>query len=461
MPSQLFPAAPLSNLMKGNTWLTLLCSLITTRKKRQSASTFWVHVREAQEVSVSVEADVAAISLDKKHNFIFSLILISLFLISSVSIIHAENYPVAQTYLHSFNNGITVYSGVFALNTDISLDTSTYFKYTVDLINPSFGDGGVGGAGGESGKILPDGLKKVAAISGASTASSSGGGSGFSVQDARNELTAGVTHNFNNIVGTEIYYDYSKERDYTSNTPTITLKKDLFEKNTTLTAAYSRSMDQVYGKFMDKTENRDSDNYFLGVTQVISPFTVARAGYSRSKVNGFTSEGVRLVPVDGATQASCTDKSVTCVDEAFPDSRSKDVYLFGINHYFKDGFVYLLDRSAIRFTFRYYTDDWNINSHTEDLEYYIYISDQDILRLNFRYYDQSKAYFVKTSYTSSDLYKSTSPQLESFNSQLIGIKLSHQLEDIPGGYVEGKYEYYTESINVNANVFMFGVKFTF
>lgn len=420
-------------------------------------------MREAQEVSVSAEADVAVINLDKNRNFVVSLILISLLLMSSVPVIHAENYPVAQIYIHDFNNGISVYTGVFALNKDISFETSTYFKYTIDLINPSFGDGGTGGGtgGGESGKKEMNGLKKVAAISGASTAVSSGGGSGFSTLDTRNELTAGITHNFNNIIGAEVYYDYSKETDYTSNTPTITLKKDLFEKNTTLTAAYSRSMDQVYGKFMNTTENRDSDNYFLGVTQVISPFTVGRAGYSHSKVNGFTSEGVRLVPIDGVTQASCIDKSATCVDEVFPASRSRDAYLFGINHYFKDGFIYLMDRSAIRFTFRYYTDDWNINSHTEDIEYYMTISDQDILRLNFRYYDQSKAYFVKTAYVSSDLYKSTSPQLEGFNSQLIGIKLSHQLEDFPGGSIEGKYEYYTESINVNANVFMFGVKFTF
>ena len=33
----------------------------------------------------------------------------------------------------------------------------------------------------------------------------------------------------------------------TSDNPTITLKKDLFEKNTTLTLTYSQNIDQVYG----------------------------------------------------------------------------------------------------------------------------------------------------------------------------------------------------------------------
>ena len=414
-------------------------------------------VREAQVLSGSAVVVVAAINFYKKPGFTYCLILLSLIFIFSVSTIQAEDLPPAQIYIHDFNNGITVYTGVFALNKDVSLDTSAYFKYTVDVINPSFGGGGEGGGtgnGNEAGKGIPKGLNKIAAISGASTAATSGGAG----QNTRNELTAGITHNFNNIVGIEMYYDYSKENHYTSNTPTITLKKDLFEKNTTLTLAYSQNIDQVYGKYMTQKEGRDTYNYFFGITQVISPVTVARVGYSRSKENGFTSEGVRLVPVDGATQASCTDKSLTCVDEEFPNNRSRDAYLFGVNHYFKDGIFAI---SAIRFTFRRYTDDWNIHSLTEDFEYYKYLSDQDILRLNFRYYDQSKAYFVKTTYTTTDLLKSTSPQLEAFNSQRFGIKLSHQLEDFPGSLIEGKYEYYTESINVHANIFMLGIRLSF
>ncbi len=120
-----------------------------------------------------------------------------------------------------------------------------------------------------------------------------------------------------------------------------------------------------------------------------------------------------------------------------------------------------MEKSAIRLTLRYYTDDWNIHSHTEEAEYYMYLSGQDILRLNLRYYDQSKAYFVKGAYTSPDLYKSSSPQIEAFNSQVVGVKLTHALEDFPGGSIEGKYEYYTQSINVHANIFMSGVRFTF
>lgn len=442
---------PWSNPGKGNIWQIPLCSLTTVRKKRLCGNTSSLHGREAQVVSVLVEAVVAAIKAMKRTGYRYFFILTCLFLLTFFSKnSRAEDYANADTYIHDFNNGIIVYSGVFALNKDITLDTSAYFKYTLDLINPSFFS--EEGEGEDEGHVKGD--KPVAAISGASAASGRGG-------DTRNELTAGITHNFADVIGIEMYYDYSKEGDYTSNTPTVTFKKDLFEKNTTLTLGYSKSMDQVYGKFMTGTKDRDTDNYFFGITQVISPVTVARAGYSRSKVTGFTSEGIRLVPIDGATQASCTDKSVTCVDEVFPDARSRNAYLFGINYYFKDGFIDLLKRSALRLTLRYYSDDWDIHSHTEEVEYYKYLSDQNIIRLNLRYYDQGKAFFVKDAYLNSDLFKSSSPQLTDFNSQLIGIKLTHALEDIEGGYIEGKYEYYTQSINVNANVFMLGVRFNF
>lgn len=111
----------------------------------------------------------------------------------------AEDYARAQTYFHSFNNNVKVLTAVFALNKDINLDTNTYFKYTVDIINPKL----------ES-EENEHGTAATTTTSGASTAA---GGSG--AKDVRNEITAGVTHNFNNIVGVELYYDYSKENDYT------------------------------------------------------------------------------------------------------------------------------------------------------------------------------------------------------------------------------------------------------
>lgn len=373
----------------------------------------------------------------------------------------AEDYAVAQTYWHGFNNGVDVYSGVFALNRDFTLDTAVYAKYTVDLINPSFGEDGHGGDEGDGDAIA---LGSVAAVSGASSAVTAGG-SGST--DTRHDITAGISHNFDNIIGVEVYYDFSREKDYTSHTPTVTLKKDLFDKNTTITAGFSRNMDSISGRFADGTRTRNTNNYFIGVTQVLSPFTVAQIGYSRNESRGFESEGIRLVPLDGVDPSTCTDKSATCVDEAFPSERNRNAYIFGVNHYFKDGPTAIFDHSSVKLTLRYYRDDWRIKSYMAEAEYYKYLTEQTVLRLNYRFYDQDKAYFVKDSYTAADEFKSASPQLEKFNSHLAGVKLTHNLRDdenYPGvrlSAIEAKYEYYVESIDVNAHVLMAALRFNF
>lgn len=371
----------------------------------------------------------------------------------------AEDYAAVQGYLHSFNNGVSVYSGVFALNKDVSLDTTVSFKYAVDLINPEGeddeeDDDDEGGGGGGS---------SVAAVSGASAAVGAG-------SDVRNDVMVGVTHNFGNVIGVEAYYDFSHEKDYVSHTPTVTLKKDLFEKNTTLTFGYSRNMDTISGQFMTDDADRTTDNFYFGITQVLSPQTIAQLGYSRSVSDGHLSEGIRLVPVDGATDTACsleTAPTASCVNEVFPSERKRNAYLAGVNHYFTGGLGGLLDRSAVRLAFRYYDDSWDINSWMGEAEFYKYLGESLVMRLDYRYYTQSAAFFVKDTYASADRFKTVSPQLEEKDTHLVGLKLAYLLSNPVSAWklavnsLEGKYEYYTESIGVNAHIFMGGLRLSF
>jgi len=383
-------------------------------------------------------------------------------LTASINSAGAEDYAAAQAYVHDFNNNITVYTGVFALNKDLSLDTSLYFKYTVDLINPPFGEGEGGGEHAVKGATYT--ATPVAAVSSASSAAAAG-------RDTRNEITAGFTHNFGNIIGVEAYYDFSKEKDYMSNTPTITLKKDLFDKNTTITLGYSINIDKINGQFMDRTEGRTTNNYFAGITQILSPQTIAQIGYARSDSSGFESEGIRLVPTDGTpvSQNTCTAISSTCATESFPSSRRRNAYIFGINQYFADGPTPVFRRSSLRLTLRYYTDSWDIKSRTAELEYYKYLTDDLIMRLDYRYYNQSKAFFVKDVYASTDEFRSSSPQLLKLSTNLGGIKFiynfpvrkSDDFSSLQLGGIEGKYEYYTETIGVHAHILMAGLRLIF
>ncbi len=369
----------------------------------------------------------------------------------------AEDYAAVQGYLHSFSNGVSVYSGVFALNKDVSLDTTVSFKYAVDLINPE-GEGGDDDGEEDGSDRL---FSSVAAVSGASSAVGAG-------SDVRHDITLGISHNFANVVGVEAYYDFSHEKDYSSSTPAITLKKDLFEKNTTITAGYSRNSDTISGMFLADEAERTTHNYFLGLTQVLSPVTVAQLGYSRSRSSGELTEGIRLVAVDGTDAATCVDLTVAgCVPEAFPSERKRNSYLAGVSHYFTEGLGGLLERSAVKLTFRYYDDSWDVNSWMGEAEFYKYLDEDLIMRLNYRFYTQSAAFFVKDSYSSGDVFKSASPQIEEKDTNLVGVKLIYLLANPAGAWklavnsLEGKYEFYTESIGVNAHIIMGGLRLSF
>jgi len=384
---------------------------------------------------------------------ILALCLVSAYIILSPGLASAEDYAAAQFYTHAFNNDTVVYTGVFALNKDFSLRTSGYVKYTVDFINPSFGEGGEGG-----GKSETNGANRALtnAVSSASAANSSGSNS-----DTRNELTVGLTHDFDNILGVEVYYDVSRENDYTSNTPTITLKKDLFGKNTTITASYSGSFDKVSGQFLTETKSRTTHNFFLGVTQLLSPRMFFQLGYTFTESTGQMTEGIRLVALNNVDASTCTDKSATCVNERFPGSRTRRAYVAGLSRYFTfEGLGGILNKAALKLTLRYYIDDWKIKSYMAGLEYDKHINENMLLSLNYRYYTQTEAFFVKDSYTSADPYKSASPQLEGVDTNLIGIKGTYFFpwNNSKNNYIEAKYEYYHESRGVFANVVMVGLK---
>lgn len=375
----------------------------------------------------------------------------------SPSTARAEEYAKAQAYIHAFSNGVTVYTGLFALNKEVDLNTSLYFKYNVDMINPSFLSEDGGGGGGDDDSLTGKG-SPVAAISGASSAVSAG-----NVSDTRHELTAGVTHNFDNLFSAEVYVDYSSEKDFQSLTPSITLSKDFFNKNTTLSIGYSMNQDSISGAFLAAPGDRTTNNYYIGLTQVVSPVTIAQVGYAKTVSRGLMSEGIRLVPLGGVDISTCTDLSATCVSEVFPSSRSRSSYMVGLSHYFIEGAGGTLDNSAIKFFLRYYDDDWDITSYAAETEWDKYLTSDLILALSYRFYTQSKAFFVQDSYVASDPYMTVSPQLDSFSSHLAGVKVSYALADEAGplGSIEGKYQLYVQSTGVYANVFIASLNFSF
>lgn len=437
--------------------------MITIRKKRPCANTSSAHAKVRRAASGLAEAAVAAIKTLRVIALkSISVAVASLGLLFVSTPAKAENYAAIQSYVHSFNNNVRVFSEVFALNHDLSLETSVYGKYTVDFINPKLGEDE---GGNDRSLNSTAGAKAVAAIAAASSAVSSGGGG----RDTRNELVGGITHNFDNIVSVDLGIYYSHESDYSSTAPSIGLKKDLFNKNTTLSLGYSRNFDMIHGQYMNGYQYKKVDNFFGGITQVLTRYTVAQVGYARINASGYMSEGVRLVPLQGVLQASCIGISNTCAEEVFPNNRFRDAFIAGISQYFDFPGTYVFDRASIKLTGRKYKDSWGIRSYTAEAEYNKYLLDNLIMTLNYRHYEQSKANFDKENFMGTEQFLTASPQLKRFKTDLAELKFRYNFAGNPYttgdtlklDSVEGKYAFYNESSDVSANIFMVAVRVGF
>ena len=101
--------------------------------------------------------------------------------------------------------------------------------------------------------------------------------------------------------------------------------------------------------------------------------------------------------------------------------------------------------------YRFYTDDWGVDSHTAQLDLYRYLSNKSwLLRLRYRYYTQSRAEFYRDSYDSETPFVSNDDRLQAFDTRLLGFELSWSGGRMPSlfplfdhmGWSLG-YDYYT------------------
>lgn len=147
--------------------------------------------------------------------------------------------------------------------------------------------------------------------------------------------------------------------------------------------------------------------------------------------------------------------------ERLPDSRFKIPIGLRMNYFINETFV-------VRTYYRYYFDDWGLNSHTASIEVPIKISDKFTLYPSYRYYIQTQAdYFAPYDQNlSTSQFYTSDYDLSEFNANQYGFGISYT--DIFSKFhiykfglksVDLKYAYYKRNIGLEANIVSFGFKF--
>ncbi|SFZ91804.1 Protein of unknown function [Flaviramulus basaltis] len=147
--------------------------------------------------------------------------------------------------------------------------------------------------------------------------------------------------------------------------------------------------------------------------------------------------------------------------ERLPSTRFKIPVGFRFNQYINEILT-------LRTYYRYYFDDWGINSHTAEIELPIKISSKFTLYPSYRYYNQTEAdYFspYEENLSTSEFYTSDY-DLSEFNANQYGLGLSYtdifakaHIWKLGLKSIDLKYNNYKRNTGLSANIISAGFKF--
>lgn len=256
----------------------------------------------------------------------------------------------------------------------------------------------------------------------------------------------------------------SKEYDYLHLGLNGSFAKDFNKRNTTLSAGIAVARDEIdpvggapiafssmldVGDISNRTGTADKDvlDVVLGVSQVISRNLVVQANYSYASESGYLNNPYKILSiVDGTTgdtipilaPTPLAGPSHQYVFEGRPDDRAKhSVYTQA--KYFMNGKV--LDAS-----YRYMTDDWDIDSHTVDLRYRFPLNETKYLEPHIRWYSQSEADFYRLSLVEGaalPTFASSDYRLGDFDAITAGLKYGWKTRS--GNDMSVRVEWYQQS----------------
>jgi hypothetical protein len=233
---------------------------------------------------------------------------------------------------------------------------------------------------------------------------------------------------------TGIDYTNSTEADYTSNTLSVGLAHDLFEKNTTLSLRAGRSWDQV-GKNGDPAFGWREFNrtiYAAGIAQSLTPRWLIQLNYEATAETGFINNPYRSVfTQDGGT-----------APENYPEARTGHAWVVRTGYGF---FSRLADggtaeqKSSVQLQYRYYQDTFDVRSHTGKILVQRYLDHGWLLGSFYQYQRQGEASFYGDRVSPTQVFKARDKELSRFTDHWIGASAKYKPKQYQWRWLENPY----------------------
>lgn len=249
--------------------------------------------------------------------------------------------------------------------------------------------------------------------------------SGASITDERTAVAFTYRHHTDNGI-LSISPATSTENDYDSNSITTEYQWDRNGKSTTYSIGAGFADDKVSATGQDLDEDKEGSSVFAGITQVLSARSLLQFNLSIAEESGYLSDPYKLVLVESNFFA-----------DNRPDDRQQTAFLIRYITY-KDN-----RDASLHLGYRFYQDDWGIDSHTLETTWNQELSRQWLASYSFRYYTQEMADFYAPFFTTSpsDGHYSSDYRLAAYGSALVGFRLEKTFSN--DSSINLNLEYYT------------------
>lgn len=213
-------------------------------------------------------------------------------------------------------------------------------------------------------------------------------------------------------------------------------------------------------KFHDN-KNRDSYSLSFSFSQVVNEKMQFSVFLDILQQQGLLSTPYQRIYFADKPDSFINEFQLADDIERLPDSRFKLPVGARLNYYVNQWLV-------VRTYYRYYTDNWDVSSHTANIELPIKLTDKFTVFPMYRYYTQQKSkYFAPyEAHLSTEQYYTSDYDLSTFDAHQYGFGINYtdiftswHIARLGVKNIDVRYNHYSRSDGLDANIVSFGIKF--
>lgn len=264
---------------------------------------------------------------------------------------------------------------------------------------------------------------------------------------------------------------YSLENDYVSWAGGLTYSLELNDKNTILSAGWSHAYDRILPtefSYLTSREIKNTDEFIVGVTQLLSPQTVVSLSGTIGHAQGYLNDPYRSVVFDDS--ALDPNGQVVLQGEKRPSHRESQALLLTATQ------ALTPLNASVEASYRFYHDSYGIVANTVGVEWFQKIGRMAVVSPSLRYYRQSAADFYAIQFRGDPnfdparvpTYYSSDYRLSSLETLTLGIDATFHLGarwDLRLGYqrywMHGLDHQTRQSAYPDTNIFTVGLNYRF